>query len=311
VSAPNDGVPPNIEGLFDQIGDWEWLRLDSDVRGRIAFAIHQRLLARYLTSGMRVLEIGAGPGRFTIALAQLGCRVVVSDVSSVQLALNEEHVNAAGVADSIEDRVQLDVRDLSRFGDGSFDALVAYGGPLSYVFEDAAQALRECFRVTRAQGPVLASVMSLAGSGRYFVESFLPTIEVVGLDTFRAFLDDGDQRTLASVPGTHPCRLFTWDQVQDLVAQAGGEVLAGLASNWLSLGPDPILRQFEESEELWNTLLEWEERFCAEQGAIDGGTHILFAARAPAGREVVGAASVTEVVTGEARPANSRDANIT
>ena len=137
MSAPHDGVPADIEALFDQIGDWEWLRLDSDIRGRVAFALHRRLLARYLTSGMRVLEVGAGPGRFTIALAQMGCRVVVSDVSSVQLALNEEHVNAADVADSIEDRVQLDVRDLSRFGDGSFDAVVAYGGPLSYVFEDA------------------------------------------------------------------------------------------------------------------------------------------------------------------------------
>jgi ubiquinone/menaquinone biosynthesis C-methylase UbiE len=279
MSAPNDGAPDDVEALFDQIGDWEWLRLDSDVRGRVAFAMHRRLLARYLTSGMRVLEIGAGPGRFTIALAQMGCRVVVSDVSSVQLALNEEHVNVAGVAASIEARVQLDVRDLSRFEDGSFDAVVAYGGPLSYVFEDASQALRECFRVTRAQGPVLASVMSLAGSGRCFVESFLPTIDVVGLDTFRAFLDHGDQRVLAGVPGTHPCRLFTWDQVQALVAEAGGEVHAGLASNWLSLGPDPALRQFEESEELWNALLDWEERFCAEPGAIDGGAHILFAAR--------------------------------
>jgi len=280
MSPHNDGVPADIEALFDQIGDWEWLRLDTDVRGRVAFAMHQRLLARYLTSGMRVLEVGAGAGRFTIALAQMGCRVVVSDVSSVQLALNEEHVNAAGVADTIEDRLQVDVRDLSRFEDHSFDAVIAYGGPLSYVFEDAPEALRECFRVARAQGPVLASVMSLAGSGRYFVESFLPTIEVVGLDTFRAFLDDGDQRVLADAPGTHPCRLFTWDEVQALVAEAGGEVLAVLASNWLSLGPDAALRQFEESEELWNTLLDWEERFCAEPGAIDGGTHILFAARA-------------------------------
>jgi len=204
----------------------------------------------------------------------------VSDVSSVQLALNEEHVHAAGVAAAIEDRLQVDVRDLSRFDDDSFDAVVAYGGPLSYVFDDAPAALRECFRVTRAQGPVLASVMSLAGSGRYFVDSFLPTIEIVGLDTFNAFLDDGDQRALANVPGTHPCRLFTWAQVQALVAEAGGEILAGLASNWLSLGPEPVLNQFEQSEEQWITLLDWEEHFCAEPGAIDGGTHILFAAQA-------------------------------
>jgi ubiquinone/menaquinone biosynthesis C-methylase UbiE len=279
MSAINDEEPVGVERLFDQIGDWEWLRLDTDVRGRVAYAMHQRLLARHLTSGMRVLEIGAGPGRFTIALAELGCRVVASDVSSVQLELNEEHVNAAGVAESIEDRLRLDVRDLTHFDDDSFDAVVAYGGPLSYVFEDAPRALRECFRITRPEGPVLASVMSLAGSGRYYVESFLPSIEVVGLDTFHTFLIDGDQRALASVPGTHPCRLFTWAQVQALVAEAGGELLAGPASNWLSLGPAAVLDQFEGSQDLWRKLLDWEERFCAEPGAIDGGTHILFAAR--------------------------------
>jgi SAM-dependent methyltransferase len=282
MPSDDDRRTVDIEALFDQIGDLEWLRLDADIRGRVAFELHRRLLGRYLKAGMRVLEIGAGPGRFTIVLAQLGCRVVVSDLSSVQLALNAEHVHAAGVTDAIEASVQLDVRDLSRFPDGCFDAVVAYGGPLSYVFEDAPRALCECFRVTSPRGMVLASVMSLAGSGRCYIESFLPTIEVVGLDTFSAFLDDGDQRALASVPGTHPCHLFTWNEVQDLVAEAGGEVVAGLASNWLSLGPEPVIREFGAGER-WTTFLDWEERFCAEPGAIDGGTHILFAARSPRG----------------------------
>ena len=280
MPSGHDEVSVDIEALFDRIGDVEWLRLDADVRGRVAFELHRRFLGRFLTAGMRVLEIGAGPGRFTIALAQMGCRVVVCDLSSVQLALNEKHVRGAGVEDSVEASVQLDVRDLSRFADGSFDAVVAYGGPLSYVFEDAPRALRECFRVTRTQGMVLASVMSLAGSSRFFIDSFMPTIDVVGLDTFNAFLADGDQRALLSMPGTHPCRLFTWNDVQGLVAEAGGEVVAGLASNWLSLGPEPVIRQFE-TPQMWTTFMDWEERCCAEPGAIDGGTHILFAARSP------------------------------
>ena len=40
----------------------------------------------------RVPEIGAGPCRFTIELARMGCRVVVSDVSGIQLQLKKRYV---------------------------------------------------------------------------------------------------------------------------------------------------------------------------------------------------------------------------
>ena len=267
-----------IEAHFDQLGEGEWDRLARDVRGRVAFEIHRRFLHRYVPAGGRVLEIGAGPGRFTIGLAEHGCHVTVSDVSSVQLQLNEAHVRAAGAEGSIEDRVRVDVRDLSQFVGGEFDAVVAFGGPLSYVFDEASLALAECLRVTRPEGVVLAGVMSLAGSARHFSEFFLHDISVVGLEAFSAFLEHGDQRALA-VAGAHACRLFSWAELETLVPAAGGTLLGGSASNWLSLGATDVIDRFERDPALWPAFLDWEERFCREPGAIDGGTHLLFAAQ--------------------------------
>ncbi|MBE9101754.1 methyltransferase domain-containing protein [Vacuolonema iberomarrocanum] len=50
---------------------------------------------------------------------------------------------------SIEDWQQVDICDLSCFSTGSFDHLVAYGGPFSYVLENRDVALRESLRVIK------------------------------------------------------------------------------------------------------------------------------------------------------------------
>ena len=67
--------------------------------------------------GMRVLEVGAGPGRFTIELARLGARIVVTDISPVQLELNATHVAEEGMASAVERTEVADVCDLTRYSD--------------------------------------------------------------------------------------------------------------------------------------------------------------------------------------------------
>jgi SAM-dependent methyltransferase len=115
-----------------------------------------------------VLEIGAGPGRFTLTLARLGARITVTDLSPVQLELNARYVSAAGARaeGAVERRELLDVCDVSRHPDGAFDAVVALGGPLSYAFDRADEALAGLLRITRPGGPVVASVMSRAADRR-------------------------------------------------------------------------------------------------------------------------------------------------
>ena len=90
--------------------------------------IRRRFLRRHVAEGVSVLEIGAGAGRFTVELAGTGCRVVVTDVSPVQLTLNDRHVSEAGLAVAVTERRLLDVCDLSSVADASIDAVVALDG---------------------------------------------------------------------------------------------------------------------------------------------------------------------------------------
>jgi SAM-dependent methyltransferase len=269
----DDGVE-RVRAHFDAMGDLEWDRMVATPRDRVSFELHRRLLAEHVRPGDRVLEVGAGPGRFTIELARLGARVTVADISPVQLELNERHVREQGCESAVERRVQLDVREVGRFGTGVFDAVVAYGGPLSYVFEDARRTLRALVNVTRPEGFVLASVMSSVGSFRYFLPLALEEADRYGGDVYDHVLATGDLR---SIPGSHTCQMYRWAEVEDLASGAHGHIVAASASNCMSLADADVVAGIEADADRWRWFLDWEARMCREPGALDGGTHILFA----------------------------------
>jgi SAM-dependent methyltransferase len=264
-----------IQDYFDAMGETEWDRLVRSPAEQVALEVHRRFLARFIQPGWRVLEIGAGPGRFTIELGRLGATVVVTDISAVQLDLNRGKVQAAGHEQAVEQRRPLDVRDLSDFADGSFDCVVAYGGPLSYAFDHAEAAFDECLRVTRPGGSVLASVMSSIGSFRYFLAGVAEEIKTFGLDTVDGVLHTGDLRP--TQPDGHRCRLFRWREVAEMIAARPCRLLAASASNAVSLGDPETVGRLAGDPRVWPRFLDWEEELAAEPGMLDGGTHILFA----------------------------------
>jgi SAM-dependent methyltransferase len=262
---------------YDQYGAAEWHRLAKDVPGRVSFEVHRRFLARWVAPGARVLEIGAGPGRFTTVLTQLGAKVVVTDISPVQLALNRAQLQGTPHEAGVERRELLDVCDVSGYVDGEFDVVLAYGGPLSYAFDDAEPALRGLLRVTRPGGAVLASVMSTLGTWRHLLDGVTQMAQAYGEDANDAVLRTGDMRHMPGLE--HVCRMFRAREILGLVAGAGGHVVAASASNWASLGDPATLAALEADPDRWGRFIEHEVAACAEPGALDGGTHIIFAAQ--------------------------------
>jgi SAM-dependent methyltransferase len=184
--------PDRIRAFFDKFGEGEWTRFERGVAGRVNLELHRRFLNRWIHPGDRVLEVGAGPGRFTIELARLGARVVVSDISGRQLELNREKVMDAGCEGAVEARALLDVTDLGRFPEGSFDSAIAYGGPSSYVFERAGQGLDQLLAVVRDGGVVLFSVMSRWGSMHQFLDGILEQVREGLEEEYRLLVETGD-----------------------------------------------------------------------------------------------------------------------
>lgn len=69
-----------VRAYYASFGEREWARLESPDDGRVEFLVTCHTLSAHLAPGTRVLDLGGGPGRYTIWLARQGHRVVLADL---------------------------------------------------------------------------------------------------------------------------------------------------------------------------------------------------------------------------------------
>jgi SAM-dependent methyltransferase len=268
--------PAWVAGFYDRYGDKEWARWDRNAVLAIRLAMHTRHLQERLRPGMQVLEAGAASGRFTQVLASLGAKVTVLDLSPGQLALHRANAAAHGFEAAVAARALADICDLSAYPSASFDAVVCYGGPLSYVLDRRAQALAELLRVLKPGGPLLLSVMSRWGTHQDYLYDILHGGTPAQV---QAVLDSGDLHPDTWPIDTHRCHLYGSAELRALIGSAGAQVLALTAINALSSAGHPGLDALRKDKKRWQTLLDLEWQACAQPGLLDTGTHLIAVAQ--------------------------------
>ena len=133
-------------------------RLTRSRHGQLEYLTTMNYIHKFVPSKSKILEVGAGTGRYSIALAMEGY-----DVTAVELVGNNLEIlrqNAAGLENIAS--YQGDAEDLSLFADNSFDAVLVLG-PMYHLFEKAEQhrALDEAIRVSKPGGVIMAAFLSV------------------------------------------------------------------------------------------------------------------------------------------------------
>ena len=272
--------PDWVRQHYAAYGEREWNRWEESPVERVKFLVHREILRQHVRPTDRVLEMGAGAGRFTRELAAIGCRITVGDLSPVQLTLNRENAGTFEYERNVEAWLECDMCNLRpHFEAGSFDTVVCYGGPLSYVFEQSPTAMHEMVRVVRPGGRILLSVMSLWGS----IHQYLGAILDLEIGVNRRIVSSGDLLPETVGEGRHYCHMFRTRELRDLLDEAGVTVDVLSASNCLSVGWGERLGAIEEGSDLWEHLLEMELEACRDPGAVAMGSHIIAVCRKPGG----------------------------
>lgn len=122
--------------------------------GMVEYLTTMRYIERYLKPDMRIMEIGAGTGRYSCALAAKGYRVDAVELVETNIDMMRRKIKP-------EMRLMVtqgNALDLSAFGDETYD-LTLLLGPMYHLFteKDKLQALSEAVRVTRKGGVVFAA----------------------------------------------------------------------------------------------------------------------------------------------------------
>ncbi len=106
------------------------------------------------TEKKKILEVGAGTGRYSIALAKEGHEVDALEYTSHNLEIMNSKIEGI---QNIKTH-QGTALDLSRFQDETFDLTLVLG-PMYHLYteEDKKKALEEAIRVTKKQGHILVA----------------------------------------------------------------------------------------------------------------------------------------------------------
>lgn len=232
--------------------------------GSVEFFTTMRYIEKYLTESSRIIEIGAGTGRYSHALAQKGYRVDAVELIEHNIEIfkskTEEGENVSVV--------QGNALNLSDFEDNTYDITLLLG-PMYHLFteEEQKKALCEAVRVTKKGGTIFAAYVGndsvilqyCFGKGFINIEPYASLVDPV---TFKA---DSD-----------PSELFVLDRKEDIEALTEGLPVERL--NFV--GTDMATYYMRETidnmdDETFQKYLNYHFYICERQDMVGISNHFL------------------------------------
>lgn len=263
-----DGLKKALEkeGLADE----EWHRLDRDRYSQAEFEVQRSHIKRLVLPGDKVIDIGAGPGRYAIDLLRHGAKVALTDLSESFVRKGETEIKRLGLQAGLlcarqQNAVKLD------FKDGEFDHALLLG-PLFYMetYDERLQALREAARVVKPGGRIFLTMISPL---RCVAEMFyVPNLNFrrTALDSYAPRIDDLVNKSLNS----DSC-------VRGLIKECGLETDYTYGSDSAAGMAFDKIDEMAVSEETWTKMVDVLVKLSADPAIAGLSSHTTYVLRKP------------------------------
>lgn len=134
----------------------EWNRLEYNI---FEFQMTTYMMDKHIQPGQSILDIGGGPGQYSIHYAKKGCAVTLAELSEGNVELAKEKAAEAGVS---FDAYAVNCLELDRLGLGQYDHVFLMG-PLYHLQDkaDQVEAVNIALRHLRPGGKLYVSFIQI------------------------------------------------------------------------------------------------------------------------------------------------------
>lgn len=229
---------------------------------KVEYLTTMRYIKKYLKKGMKIIEIGAGTGAYSVELAKQGY-----DVTAVELVKRNLDVlkqNGKGIKNLHP--IQGDALDLTKFAGNSFDMVLSFG-PMYHLFDekDKIQAVKEAVRICKNNGIVMFAYLTHSS----IVWSYGVRKDCIDKLQY-ALMDNGAIKDV-------PEEIFSSYYIEDFKKQFKGlpiKHLKDVATDSLF----NIMRDYvdELSDEKYGMLLDYHFKTCERKDMQGLSNHMLY-----------------------------------
>ena len=237
-------------------------RLTQSKVGKVEFLTNIYYIEKYIRSGDKILDIGAGTGEYSLYFSGKGYQVSALELFEKNIEVFQRKIDPN---DSI-DLVQGNALDLSRYDDETFDIVLVFG-PLYHLHndEDKLKCIQEAKRVCKKNGKIFFA----------FISNDIVVLTMQ--QEYADYLLHGayDKETFQLYD--YPFVFHTLERCRDILRAGNIRIQNEVASDGISeLLKDMIERMDEES---YRQYFRYHLYLCEKKECLGMSNHLLFIGR--------------------------------
>jgi len=265
-----------VKQVYDLKDEWDRFELPY---GKLEFELTMPIITSYLPQKVEILDLGGGPGRYTIELAKLGHTLHLADLSQRNVDTAKKKIAEFGI-DNVKSIKQINAVDLSVYASDSFDAVLLMG-PLYHLTDETERlaCIKEVKRVLKPNGLIFAAFIPYLSGATGVVSRLFLTPEQVNAETLNRVFERGIHNNLTDL-GFQEAYYFKSDELVSLFGSNGfSKVLLRSVRGWGSGIEEQIYKLKDENPEMHKAVIDLINKTATEPSIIQMCWHAIYIGR--------------------------------
>lgn len=261
-----------VKKYYDNNVRNEWKRLE-DPYGKIEFLSTMYIIKKYFPIKGKILDIGCGPGRYSIELLKNGFNVTLMDLSSKNLFFAKSKIESLGLC--AENYICGDANYLNTEENDKYDCVLLMGPMYHIISRDSRiNVLKQCRRILKNEGIILISYINFIGVLREGMNKPYAKFEdrkniykLLDVDSY--YIDNKFNRICFTIPEVAIKEVI--DSGFRIISYAGAESF--LSGQWYQ-----VIKYYLENRKIYMDLLEIATETCEDSKFRDNAEHLIVVA---------------------------------